>query len=80
VAKESPRFTVYVDVERCKGCGLCVNTCPHGTLVLSEEYNAKGYHPVEFVNTDACKGCAFCAYMCPDVVLTIVREEVPVRA
>ncbi|MBT9252955.1 MAG: 4Fe-4S binding protein [Brockia lithotrophica] len=80
VGKARPRFAVYVDVERCKGCGLCVNACPHDSLVLSEGYNAKGYHPAEFVNPEACKGCAFCAYMCPDVVLAIVREEVPLRA
>ncbi|RKQ88786.1 4Fe-4S binding protein [Brockia lithotrophica] len=80
MGKVRPRFAVYVDVERCKGCGLCVSACPHGSLVLSEGYNAKGYHPAEFVNPEACKGCAFCAYMCPDVVLTIVREEVPLRA
>ncbi|MCU0366364.1 MAG: 4Fe-4S binding protein, partial [Bacteroidales bacterium] len=35
---------VVVDRERCKGCEVCVVTCPTETLALSPEVNGKGYH------------------------------------
>ena len=64
----------YVDSERCKGCGLCVNACPKGILTLSRtRLNQKGHSPVEITDQDKCIGCAFCATMCPDCVITVER-------
>jgi 2-oxoglutarate ferredoxin oxidoreductase subunit delta len=67
---------VVIDVDRCKGCGLCTTVCPAHILRLSEgRFNAKGYHPVEVTDPEACTGCAMCATMCPDVVLTVYRQR-----
>lgn len=57
----------------CKGCGLCVEACPKGIVVLSEEINQKGYHTAEVNHMDKCIGCAFCATMCPDCVITVEK-------
>ena len=62
-----------INIERCKGCGLCVSFCPKQVLALSKKTNAKGYAYAEVVN-DACIGCASCAIMCPDTVITITEE------
>ncbi|EKC68599.1 4Fe-4S ferredoxin iron-sulfur binding domain-containing protein, partial [human gut metagenome] len=35
--------TIVVDRERCKGCGVCVASCPCQVLELSAEVNGKGY-------------------------------------
>lgn len=36
---------ITVNVERCKGCNLCVNSCPTKTLALQpNEVNDRGYH------------------------------------
>ncbi len=68
------RGWVYVDTDRCKGCGLCVSACPKNVLTLStERFNVKGYRPAELVNPDDCTGCTICAIVCPDVVLTVYR-------
>ena len=44
---------IVVDVERCKGCGVCVASCPCGVLALSASVNGKGYPYAEMVNKDA---------------------------
>ena len=73
---------VTIDEARCKGCGLCVSTCPKEVLRLAEgRFNAKGYRPVEKANPEACNGCAMCATICPDVVFTVYRlKRKPRRA
>jgi len=58
--------------DRCKGCGLCIDVCPKGVLVLDESIvNGLGYHPVRLTDADACTSCALCARICPDVVYTV---------
>lgn len=62
------------DVDRCKGCGLCVTACPKHIVALSTSVlNVKGYHPAEITDQAACIGCAFCATMCPDCVITVEK-------
>ena len=70
------RGWVAVDVDRCKGCGLCTHVCPVKILKLSPDtFNAKGYHPVTVTDVDQCIGCASCATICPDVVFTVYRRR-----
>ena len=38
------RGAVVIDREKCKGCEVCVVTCPTETLALAAEVNGKGYH------------------------------------
>jgi len=70
------RGVVHILVERCKGCGFCVEFCPRGVLVVSEHFNAKGYHPPEVIAPDACSACHLCELLCPDFALGI--EEIAV--
>jgi 2-oxoglutarate ferredoxin oxidoreductase subunit delta len=67
---------VIIDEDRCKGCGLCVTSCPKQVLQMAEErFNVKGYRPVEKANPEACIGCATCATVCPDLVFTVYRQK-----
>ena len=72
VALEKP--TVVVKPELCKGCGLCISSCPAEVLSFHERFNTKGYKPVEVTDMERCTGCALCAVVCPDVVFTVYRE------
>ena len=64
---------VTIELDTCKGCGLCVSACPKDVLKLSETVsNKNGYFVAEVVNDD-CIGCASCAMMCPDVAITVER-------
>ncbi|HOG19825.1 MAG TPA: 4Fe-4S binding protein [Salinivirgaceae bacterium] len=67
------RGAVVVDKERCKGCSVCVVTCPTKTLALAREVNSKGYNFAYMENPDKCIGCANCAVVCPDSVITVYK-------
>ena len=64
---------VIVDTERCKGCNLCVVSCPSDVLELAREVNNKGYNFVMVKNPNECIGCANCGYVCPDGCLTVYK-------
>ena len=68
---------VVVDVERCKGCELCIVTCPQQVLANKEaQVNSKGYHYVYMEKPEDCTGCTNCSVVCPDGVLTVYRVKV----
>ncbi len=67
---------IVVDIEKCKGCEVCVPTCPTNVIQLAEDVNGKGYHYAYMANPDACTGCANCAIVCPDGVITVYRKKV----
>ena len=68
------RGTVKIEVEVCKGCELCIETCPQESLALSNATNRKGYHYAVLVQGN-CTGCINCALVCPDAVITVYRES-----
>ena len=65
---------IIINAERCKGCGLCVEVCPKGNIVISKESNKAGYFPAQDTNS-GCTGCAVCALVCPDAVIEVLREK-----
>lgn len=68
---------VEVNVQRCKGCDVCVNACPEDVLERQpREVNERGYHYVYMKYPDACTGCANCGVVCPDGVLTVYRKRI----
>jgi len=66
---------IQIDIERCKGCGLCVAVCPKKAISISKRSNKKGVFPAEVVNGD-CIGCAACATVCPDVAIIVFRDDI----
>lgn len=63
------------NVDKCKGCELCVSVCPKKILIIHEERtNSMGYHPISVCDMETCIGCANCAIICPDGVISVYRE------
>ena len=73
---KGPRGRVIINIEMCKGCGFCVEFCPREVLVLSKDFNAKGYHPPMTKYADRCTGCNMCGSFCPDFSIFARRVEV----
>jgi 2-oxoglutarate ferredoxin oxidoreductase subunit delta len=61
-----------VDPEKCKACGLCMDTCAKGAISMTDEINTRGYKHVA-VDESKCIGCGICYTVCPDAVFTITE-------
>ena len=65
---------VIIDVERCKGCGLCESVCPKKVIKIDKNsLNSKGYHPACADDQSDCISCAMCGMICPDVAIKIQK-------
>ncbi|UCD57342.1 MAG: 4Fe-4S binding protein [Candidatus Hydrogenedentota bacterium] len=56
-------FVSSVNLEKCKGSGLCVDKCPYSAIEL-EDGKAK-------IKEDRCIGCGLCATVCPAEALSL---------
>lgn len=61
------RFTVIRDF--CKGCRICVEFCPTGTLELDDRFKVAVAHP------EKCIACRMCEYRCPDLAIYVQKTE-----
>jgi len=68
---------IVIDIEKCKGCGLCVEVCPQDIIALGKNVNAKGYFYADIINED-CTACENCVMVCPDTVITLYKAKVEV--
>jgi 2-oxoglutarate ferredoxin oxidoreductase subunit delta len=75
--EKQDRGVLQVDVDECKGCGLCVEACPPKVIALSEQLNHYGYRTATYAGS-GCTGCGICFMVCPEpgaiTVLKIVHH------
>lgn len=50
--------TLKFNEEKCNGCGMCVNVCPHQVFVIKDG-------KAQVVDKDRCMECGACAKNCP---------------
>lgn len=67
---------IEVDMEKCKGCGLCVVACPTHVIQLAKNVNGKGYNYAQMDKPEECIGCTNCSLVCPDSVITVYRVKI----
>jgi 2-oxoglutarate ferredoxin oxidoreductase subunit delta len=65
---------IVIEMERCKGCGLCITVCPRHCIEIAQESNKNGYFPARATNV-GCTGCASCAIVCPEGIIEVYLEE-----
>jgi len=56
--------TLIVTIEKCIGCGRCMEVCPHGVFELEGG-------KAQIVEKDLCMECGACALNCPAEALTV---------
>lgn len=59
----------------CKGCALCVEVCPTGTLQLEDNIESKFGVSVRVDAVEYCIGCQMCEYRCPDFAIFVNYEK-----
>lgn len=66
---------VTIELSECKGCRLCVETCPYGCLSIGSDINTLGYQYARF-DSGECNACGLCFYICPEPgAITVFREQ-----
>jgi len=71
------RGDLWIDVDECKGCGLCIEACPPKVVSLSERLNHYGYRTAVYAGA-GCTGCGICFMICPEPgAITVFRLTNP---
>jgi len=60
---------IFIDEERCTGCGLCLDACAQGAIALGDSGAT--------IDQELCAGCAVCMTTCPQAAIYEV-EAAPV--
>ncbi|MDH3364705.1 MAG: 4Fe-4S binding protein [Thermoplasmata archaeon] len=63
------RFAPKLDGAKCTGCGVCIERCQFGAIVLEEEE--------AIVDECKCFGCGLCASGCPEQAITLICIREP---
>ena len=75
--EKKDRGMLRVDVDECKGCGLCVEACPPKVISLSERLNHYGYRTATYAGA-GCTGCGICFMVCPEPgAITVLKLAHP---
>lgn len=69
---------IVVDTERCKGCEVCIDSCPTDVISMTDNVNGKGYHYAYMEKPEDCTGCINCGIICPDGVITVYRYKLAI--
>ncbi len=62
------RNIIKIDEDKCNGCGLCVNACHEGALVME---NGKA----KLISDSYCDGLGNCLPECPTNAISIIERE-----
>ena len=56
--------TLYLDVARCNGCGMCAAVCPHAVFAVNGRQ-------VRLARPEACMECGACQVNCPTNAISV---------
>jgi len=57
---------IKINIEKCNGCGTCVDTCPTAVFEIQKEKSVA-------VNLGECLACRACEAQCPNTSIEIIE-------
>ncbi len=57
-------YQIIIDLEKCQGCGECVDICPMDVLEMQDD-------KAVVVDLDECAGCLSCVESCPEEAIEV---------
>ena len=61
-------MSIYLDEEKCTGCGICVSSCPEQAITIEND--------LAIINQQKCTDCLQCMYDCPlDAIYQVLDKE-----
>lgn len=71
------RGKITIDSEICKGCYLCIHSCPKNVINISKNANSGGIYPAVYSPTtkNTCIACGSCFQVCPDMAIEVYEAE-----
>jgi ferredoxin len=70
---------IYVDTEKCAGCGICADACPVGAISLVGGTAQVDQERCTDHVLSLSKGCEACVEVCPNRAMLAVREPLKER-
>lgn len=60
---------IDINIEWCKGCGICVAFCPKQVLALNRRAKC------EVARLEDCIACMMCELRCPDLAIEVITTQ-----
>ena len=64
---------IILDKKRCKGCGMCADSCPKQVY----DHPFLGAEPI-IARLEDCVGCRLCELRCPDFAIIVIKDQATV--
>lgn len=64
---------LFLQFNKCTGCGLCIEVCPTKVLEAGPELNSKVAYPPVVKDGEECKFCQECEFICPDLSIYVME-------
>ena len=74
-SREYSMNRIIIAEDECKGCRLCVVSCPKKCIAIGSKINKLGYQYAVF-DSRQCTACGICFTICPEPgAITVIEEK-----